>query len=161
MEVKVCLYMGCVQIPKHIFDGVPPSTTISCCQKIQWWRLRTTDSHIPGKTFCSCKDLRDKRAILPHYLKLVNASKPWKNGPRQKRPLLESVTILSSRKSDKTPNKKQKTDFFCEYCSMCNSFLQSARKSCDKIHGLDKMPANSNAGIHKCVMFKEAVEKSI
>ena len=62
-----------------------------------------------------------------------------------------------SEKSDKSSNKKQKSEYYCEYhgpnkthstkdCTTCKSILQSARKSCDDKHGSDKTSASSNAG---------------
>ena len=62
-----------------------------------------------------------------------------------------------SEKSDKSSNKKQKSEYYCEYhgpnkthstkdCTTCKSILQSARKSRDDKHGSDKTSASSNAG---------------
>jgi hypothetical protein len=57
-----------------------------------------------------------------------------------------------SEKSYKSPNKKQKTGFFCEYhvkshgtkdCTAVKAILQSARKSRDKKHRTDKGVSSS------------------
>ncbi len=59
-----------------------------------------------------------------------------------------------SKKLDKSPNKKQKTGFFCEYhkpknphgtkdCTAVKAIPQSTRKSCDDKDGLDRTVASS------------------
>ena len=73
-----------------------------------------------------------------------------------------------SEKSDKSPNKKQKTGFFCEYhgpnkshgtkdCTAVKAILQSARKSRDEKHGTDKGASSSatTSEYQKRVSFKK------
>jgi hypothetical protein len=73
-----------------------------------------------------------------------------------------------SEKSDKSPNKKQKTGFFCEYhgpnkshstkdCTAVKAILQSARKSRDEKHGTDKGAPSSatTSEYQKRVSFKK------
>ncbi len=74
-----------------------------------------------------------------------------------------------SKKSDKSPYKKQKTGFICEYhgsnkfhsskdCTAVKAILQSTRKSCDEKHGLDRTVASSATtnDYQKKVSFKKA-----
>jgi hypothetical protein len=73
-----------------------------------------------------------------------------------------------SEKSDKSPNKRQKSDYFCEYhgpnkshgtkdCTTCKNILQSARKSRDEKHGSDKSASKPKVGSDyaKRVAFKK------
>ena len=78
-----------------------------------------------------------------------------------------------SKKSDKSPNKKQKTGFFCEYhgpdkshgtkdCTAVKAILQSTRKSHDEKHGTDKGVSSSatTSEYQQRVSFTKALEWS-
>ncbi len=50
-----------------------------------------------SKDFLLMQGFDKQGVILPPYSRLVSVLKSWKNGPKQRRPLLESVTVLSPR----------------------------------------------------------------
>jgi hypothetical protein len=166
MEMKVRLYVERVQLLNTYLKEFPPfnnnqSLPEDAVVEIAYHGLPRT-----WKDFLLMQGFDEQEGNIATLLEISQRIETMEEWSETKKAATGKRDRSGSEKTDKSPNKKQRTDFFCEYhgsnkshstkdCTTCKSILQSARKSRDEKHGTDKSSITSSFSSDKRVAFKK------
>ena len=157
IDMKVRLYVERVQLLNTYLKEFPPfnnnqSLPDDAVVEIAYHGLPRT-----WKDFLLMQGFDEQEGNISTLLEISQRIETMEEWSETKKAATGKRDRSVSEKSDKSSNKKQKSEYYCEYhgpnkthstkdCTTCKSILQSARKSRDDKHGSDKTSASSNAG---------------
>jgi hypothetical protein len=168
VDMKVRLYIERVQLLNTYLKEFPPfnnnqSLPDDAVVEIAYHGLPRT-----WKDFLLMQGFDEQDGTIANLLDISQRIETMEEWSETTKTHAGKRTRSVSEKTDKSPNKKQRSDFYCEYhgpnkshgtkdCTKCKSILQSARNSRDEKHGSEKPAAKPKAGSDyaKRVAFKK------
>ncbi len=157
MDMKVQLYVERVQLLNTYLKEFPPFNNYqllpdNAVVEITYHGLSRT-----WKDFLLMQGPNKQEGNIATLFEISQQIKTVEEWSKTKKAATGKRDCSVSKKSDKPSNKKEKTEYYCEYhgpskshgikdCTLCLSILQSARKLHNNKHGSDQTSTSSNAG---------------